>query len=222
MSDQAKDPMVALYAALAAAQGLFQPIAKNRTVTIQTTKGGKYVFRFADLQAITDATRPALSANGLSVIHPLHTDENGKTYQQTILMHRDGGRVFSQLSIPSPDKFSDPKEFGAASSYLRRYALSSLLGVAADDDLDEGADDGAGRTHQGGQRGLPNATGQGKPLDSALQDQAKAEAMKGMAEYAKWFAAIGADGRVALGNAAHKDFKAIAEKADRDREGAPA
>lgn len=142
------DKMTALYAALAAAQGQFRPIVKNRTVQIRMKAGGSFAFRYADLEEITSATRPALSANGLSVLHPLTTEPSGKTYMQTILAHAGGGVIVSQVELPAPTSYADPKEFGAASSYLRRYCVSSLLGIAADDDLDENGRDmgGAGAT----------------------------------------------------------------------------
>lgn len=141
MSDDTK--MISLYAALATAQGNFRPIVKNRSVQVRMKTGGTYAFRYADLEEITSATRPALAAAGLSVLHPLQTDENGKTYMQTILAHKDGGVITSRVELPAPTSYSDPKEFGAASSYLRRYAVSSLLGLAADDDLDENGRDAA-------------------------------------------------------------------------------
>lgn len=141
MSDDTK--MIALYAALATAQGNFRPIVKNRSVQVRMKSGGTYAFRYADLEEITSATRPALAAAGLSVLHPLQTEDNGKTYMQTILAHKDGGVIASRVELPAPTSYNDPKEFGAASSYLRRYAVSSLLGLAADDDLDENGRDAA-------------------------------------------------------------------------------
>lgn len=133
--------MCALYGALAKAQGDFQPITKNRSVSIdikdkQTgAKKGSYQFRYADLEEVTAKTRPALSANGLATTQQILPHGN-QTELLTKLLHADGGSLESRIIIAlSPT--ADMKNFGAALSYLRRYAKSALLDVAADDDLDE-------------------------------------------------------------------------------------
>lgn len=115
--------------ALAKAQAEFQPIAKNRDVQITMRSGGAYKFRYADLEAILTATRPALNKNGLSIITEVN---DGQLI--TILMHESGDERRSTFNLPSAD---DIKAYGAQISYLRRYAITALLGVAADDDLDE-------------------------------------------------------------------------------------
>lgn len=141
----------ALYAALAKAQGAFKAITKNREVMITMKSGGKYKFRYADLEEITACTRPALSANGLSLIQPVQSDPaTGATWVETTLMHADGGRITSRIDIKPAATYADPKEFGATVTYIRRYGISSLLGVAADDDLDgngRGAGDGDDKGH---------------------------------------------------------------------------
>lgn len=131
-----------LYAALAKAQGGFAPIAKNRSVTIQPKqdretgyKPPAYTFRYADLEAIIAATRPALSANGLALVQ-LVTDEGGGAKLLTALLHTSGAALVSEYPIPKMGD-RDPKQYGALLTYMRRYMVTPLLGVAADDDLDE-------------------------------------------------------------------------------------
>lgn len=126
------DSMSALYGALAKAQGAFQPIVKNRDVEITMKTGGRYKFRYADLEEILSKTRPALSANGLALIQ---TISNGSLVCQ--LVHAGGGSISSEVPMPSARDLSDPKSFGAAITYLRRYLVTAILGVAADDDLDD-------------------------------------------------------------------------------------
>lgn len=138
----------ALYAALAKAQAAFQPIVKNREVQITMKSGGKFKFRYADIDEITAKTRPALAANGLSILQPIQSDPaTGATWIDTMLTHSDGGVITSRVDIKPAASYSDPKEFGATVTYVRRYAVTALLGVAADDDLDEngrGAGEGGG------------------------------------------------------------------------------
>jgi hypothetical protein len=128
--------MASLYASLAIAQSAFLAIEKNRSVEITIKTGGKYRFRYADLEQILAKTRPALSANGLAIFQVLETQPNNSVLRCE-LVHKDGGRVSSEVSIPHPHTVQDPKSFGAMVSYYRRYMVTAMLGVSADDDLDE-------------------------------------------------------------------------------------
>ena len=120
-----------LSAALAKAQSEFAPIAKNRQVKIQMKSGGSFNFRYADLEATINATRPSLSKNGLAVIQPIC---DGKLL--TIVTHSSGQHIESSMPLPS-EIGNDPKQYGALISYLRRYSYQSMVCVMADDDLDE-------------------------------------------------------------------------------------
>ena len=155
------NPMAALYAALAKAQGAFQPIVKNRDVEITMKSGGRYRFRYADLEEILTKTRPALSANGLALIQ---TVQDGKL--ACSLVHADGGSISSTVDMPSARELGDPKTFGAAITYLRRYLVTAMLGVAADDDLDE----------DGQEMGDATARTTSKPPVAQPQRRAPAEA----------------------------------------------
>lgn len=129
MEDQAN--IAALYAALAAAQAEFLPIAKNRKVVIKGDRSS-YEFRYADLEAINAATRPALSKHGLAVFQ---TIDNGRL--SCVLSHSSGGTISSSVPIQDASAKSDPKQFGGLITYMRRYLVAAILCVAADDDLDE-------------------------------------------------------------------------------------
>lgn len=133
--------MASLYGSLAIAQGAFLAIEKNRSVEITMKTGGKYRFRYADLEQILAKTRQALSANGLALFQSLETQPNNAVLRCE-LVHKDGGRVSSEVSIPHPHTVQDPKSFGAMVSYYRRYMVTAMLGVAADDDLDEDGQEG--------------------------------------------------------------------------------
>lgn len=121
-----------LAAALAEAQGEFKPVAKNRAVQIKMREGGTYRFEYADLEQLISATRPALAANGLAVVQRITEDS-----LTTELIHAEGGVVTSRCELPRMGQ--DIKAYGAAITYLRRYAYGALLCISADDDLDEDA-----------------------------------------------------------------------------------
>lgn len=131
------DKMALLYAALARAQSKFKPIAKNREVTIKTKTGGSFRFRYADLEEVNNATRAALAEEGLSIVQPVKSEPSTNAHWlETALVHKDGAAMTSRVDLKPPTTYGDPKEFGAAVTYLRRYAITSLLNLAADDDLD--------------------------------------------------------------------------------------
>lgn len=174
MTEAINNNMPALYAALAKAQGQFQPIEKNREVRIQMKTGGAYNFRYADLQEVLAKTRQALAANGLALVQTIEPTSTGQALVCK-LVHAEGGSIISQVPMASARDLGDPKAFGAAISYLRRYLVTAMLGVAADDDLDEdgqeaGALDGQAQAGKGAvQMPQRRAAGQQQPRE----DQAR-------------------------------------------------
>lgn len=121
-----------LAAALANAQGAFPEIPRNREVEVLTKAGGMYKFRYATLDAILSHVRKPLAENGLSVTQLIDT-ANGIRLK-TVLLHNSGQWIMSEVPIPSSG--TPPAEFGSMLSYMRRYALSSILNIASQDDED--------------------------------------------------------------------------------------
>lgn len=125
-----------LIKALAIAQGKFQVIVKNREVSIKPRESAAYKFRYADLEEILRKTRPALADNGLAVSTLIN---DGLLI--CLLMHESGQMLTSTMPMPTlKDVGFEPKRLGATIMYFRRYMISSMLGVASDDDADEQAD----------------------------------------------------------------------------------
>lgn len=161
------EQMGALYAALAAAQAEYAPLPKNRKVTIRMRTGGSYEFRYADLEAVFSSTRPALAKHGISFVQTIQP-ANGRSSLVSMLAHKDGGVLTSVIEFNMPQG-GDIKEFGAHLSYLRRYAATALIGVAADDDLDE--------------NGEPAGDGDSRPLAPSLQPEAPEQEPSGKPVY---------------------------------------
>ena len=139
--DPTPDQQSALYAALAKAQGMFAPIIKDRTATIEMKAGGKYTYRYADLAGILDAVRPALSSQGIALVQPITQGEDGSITVGAVLLHAEGGRIESWMGWSAT---GDIKALASTITYLRRYVVVALLGVAAEDD-DDGSAAPAGR-----------------------------------------------------------------------------
>jgi hypothetical protein len=135
MADQ-----MGVYAALAAAQGKFPAIPKTHTATVSSEKDGKwtkYSYNYADLSDIISAIRPVLAEHSLAVTQPIELLDSGGLALRTSVMHSDGSAIHSMLPLPAPA--GKPQAFGSALTYMRRYALSSLLGIASEEDDDGSA-----------------------------------------------------------------------------------
>lgn len=118
--------MKALYKALAAFQSEVPTIKKNAS---------GYGYRFADLEEINNVIKPLLHKHGLGYAQPLDG-----TDIKTIIFHVESGESLESLAnIPQGVQLKGQNEFqvmGSAITYLRRYALSSVLGLVTDEDAD--------------------------------------------------------------------------------------
>jgi len=109
--------------ALAKAQGQMKNATLNKT-------NPHFKSKYADLAAIRDAVVPILSANGIAVVQGL----DGLTVW-TRLMHGTNQWIESSMTIPN----GQMQELGSAITYARRYTLSAICGIAADEDDDGNA-----------------------------------------------------------------------------------
>lgn len=88
--------------------------------------------KYADLNAVREAVLPVFNNNGISVIQPTCVID-GKNYVETILLHESGEFLSGVTEIIS-DKPNDAQKHGSGLSYARRYGLSSIAGIGAEDD----------------------------------------------------------------------------------------
>lgn len=95
--------------------------------------------RYASLGAIIEASKSILVKNGLSVSQPV--ESNGNEIGITTLLLHDTGEYLSStamITISDEKGKSLAQVAGSIITYLRRYALASLLGMYADEDNDGG------------------------------------------------------------------------------------
>lgn len=90
--------------------------------------------RYADLAEIRDTVTPALAKNGIAVVNGMDTAENG-IQVVTRLIHASGQWVESRFPIA----YDKPQTMGSAITYGKRYNLSAIVNIAADDDDDANA-----------------------------------------------------------------------------------
>lgn len=90
--------------------------------------------KYASLSHILDEIDDCLIDAGLVVIQPPCSalDENVVTLK-TIIIHAESGEfIESEFTIPPAKK--DPQGYGSCITYMRRYALTSILKLNVDDD----------------------------------------------------------------------------------------
>ena len=124
-----------LFAALARAQGAFGPIPRTKLVSVRIKPekgGGQYTYTYAPLEAVIEACRPALAANGLAYFERIFEVRAGRMLV-AMLTHETGAYIKSRLLIPSG---GDTKEFGGQVTYLRRFQRQAMMGVSPEDDAD--------------------------------------------------------------------------------------
>jgi len=113
---------------------LFAALSKMQGEVENATKGSTnphFKSRYADLAEVLNTVRPVMSANGLSVIQSPAFD-GLRVGVTTTICHSGGGYVTGEMScIPAKH---DGQGIGAATTYLRRYALAAFTGIAQEDD----------------------------------------------------------------------------------------
>ncbi|HDZ27296.1 MAG TPA: hypothetical protein ENH65_12390 [Candidatus Aminicenantes bacterium] len=122
-----RSPSIAKIAeALSKAQGEMENAKKDKTNPFFKSK-------YADLTGIWNACRPILTKHGLAVVQAPSTNLNDVIIT-TILCHNSGEFFESELTLHSEK--STPQSMGSAATYGRRYSLSAMIGIAADEDDD--------------------------------------------------------------------------------------
>jgi len=119
---------------------LFKSLAEfqQEVPTIHKATQG-YGYTYADLPKIFEVINPLLKKHGLGFTQLIHG-----TDLITIIFHVESGETLeSKTAIPQNVQLkgmNDFQVFGSACTYLRRYSLSSALGLVTDKDTDAGGE----------------------------------------------------------------------------------
>jgi len=93
--------------------------------------------RYASLEAVIDAARPALQANGLAFSQAPGALVDGAIEITTMIFHTSGQWQRSTLHVPLTKK--DAQGVGSALTYGCRFSLMAILGLPPVDDDGEAA-----------------------------------------------------------------------------------
>jgi hypothetical protein len=117
-------------------KSLFKSLAafqQEVPVIHKETKG--YGYSYADLPTIFDKINPLLAKHNLGFTQPIM----GNCVKTIIFQTETGETIESLTEIPQGvqlAKMNDFQVLGSAITYIRRYALSSILGLVTDKDTD--------------------------------------------------------------------------------------
>lgn len=129
-------PKGPLFKALAEARKHFTSLSASATADVkisQSKGGGSYKFSYAPLDVVLDALQPGLTAAGIALLQPFDGD-----IMYTIVAF-EGSSLTVETPLPS---WSTPQELGSLLTYIRRYQLKGIFGVADSEDDDGNAASG--------------------------------------------------------------------------------
>ena len=172
-ADEQDAPNTSLISALAAAQGELKNPKKTRTAIVKGTsrKTGKAYemsYKYADIGDVLQTILPVLSKHGICVSQPTKILDNGSLVLITRVSHVSGQFIESEYPICGSN--GDHQQMGAALTYARRYALTTLIGVSAVDDTD-GSD--AAPVGDGGQHKMSMAQAKKEVNWQSVEDSIK-------------------------------------------------
>jgi len=95
--------------------------------------------KYADLAAVIDAVKPALTKHYLCLNqdirrHPSNSDGSPPDYYVITIIRHESGHCFELAPFPIIVSKPDAQGHGSALTYARRYSLMTALGVPAEDD----------------------------------------------------------------------------------------
>jgi hypothetical protein len=119
--------------------------AKREIPPIQRNVAGHNAKRYADFAAIAKVVDPIIGAHGLS--YRFRTTQNDRISVTCILSHKAGHSEETTLSGPADTSGNKNaiQAIGSTLTYLQRYSLVQMLGLAAGND-DDGKAAGDGET----------------------------------------------------------------------------
>ncbi len=122
-------PRGPLFQALAEARKHFKSLTASSKADVKMKSGGEYSFHYAPLDVVIAAIDPGLQAAGLTLLQPFDGD--------TLFTIVACGESSMTIAMPLP-AWTSCQELGSTITYLRRYQIKGLFGVADEED-DDGA-----------------------------------------------------------------------------------
>jgi hypothetical protein len=116
-----------------ATQGI-KSIVKDLKADIPNKNGGRgYQYSYADLASVMGAIEDAISAQGLAIFQTTQTRATG-LHLITTLGHESDQWICAEMKLKADS--AGPQVLGSEMTYMRRYAVLSILALAPEQDDD--------------------------------------------------------------------------------------
>ncbi len=146
------DTVGKIAAQLAKAQGEIEGASKD-------AKNPHFNSKYADLASIVGACRAALAKHGIAYLQSASAD--GNLVKMTTLLIDASGEWIESDPLQVQAKDAGPQSVGSCLTYLRRYQLAAMVGIAPEDDDAEAAE---GRAPVNAQKPVSRPAIQATPL----------------------------------------------------------
>lgn len=124
------ESIAAIAPALVKAQASFEPVLTDREGQLGNRK-----YKYASLGSIRSMVIPRLTANDMFLVQDPQTNESGKMWVQTRVIHKTGEWMEGGL-IEFAMTDGDVKSLGSAITYICRYSLVAFFNIVIDFDDD--------------------------------------------------------------------------------------
>ena len=172
------------------APALIKALAETQDIVADSTNPFHHN-KYASLSAHLKALKPIFAKHGLAIMQFPTSGYDGGVGVKTIVIHTSGEMLDSSIVIDAPmskgkDKNGNDfeqrgftgQQAGAVISYLRRYALASVAGVATEDDdaeVDRVANGGEPAKSVSKTNYIPNASYQAAPASQSAYTPSSSE-----------------------------------------------
>lgn len=134
---QSSPSLVKIAPALLAAQIRLKNPQKN-------SENPHFHSKFADLEACMDAAKAALNKEDIVLVQMFAPSGYGTVSLTTLAIHKSGEYIGGTATLP--DDRGNAQGYGSAATYARRYGVSAILGMVAEDDDDGNAASASGES----------------------------------------------------------------------------
>lgn len=193
--------------AIAGVKAQVVTITKTKHVHYPTKENGKVTgavdFKHAELADVMKAIAAPAQREGLTWNYPVIEQGEGWLRVTCRLRHVDGH--FEDLTLGAPEdhsgKKNDIQAIASAITYLQRYTLKAILGIAeeGDDNQDRRAAEDVRAREEFPSDGAASTSVAGTPQYEGLMNAGRSHAAKGLQALTAWWGAITKDDRDLVG-----------------------
>lgn len=145
-------------------------IAQSKITNVTKDKAG-YGYKYAELASCLEVIKTPLTESELAFTQLTSILESGQPVLISMLLHSSGEWIRSilHLNAQGSKQMNDTQALGSAITYLRRYALCAMFGIAQEDD--DGDSAGAKREDKKKEQSLDDGASAGAKKEDKKKEQ---------------------------------------------------